>query len=137
MIGFFSISSFRRRLSALLKVKRGVYAGVDEEICRAFEGCSMVQIRNNQDMLLIDSESVVVKLRMPDKKHHLSKSEGYRLIYLAMKHEEVVVFLDIYPKNGPSQQLDIEDNDLKMLLTEFVSEFQDDTVMEYDLKKGQ
>ena len=32
------------------------------------------------------------------------------------------MFLDIYPKNGPLQQLDIADKDLKSLLKEFIEE---------------
>ena len=82
MIQFVSITSFRQALDALLKVKRGVYAGLPSEICAAFRNVSIEQIRANRDMVLMDSESITIKLRLPDKRQHLSKSEGYRLIYL-------------------------------------------------------
>lgn len=36
MVQFVSVSTFRRRLEELLKVKRGVYSGVKDEICKAF-----------------------------------------------------------------------------------------------------
>lgn len=34
----------------------------------------------------------------------------------------MVALLDIYPKRGPSQQLDIEDNETNRLVMEFISE---------------
>ena len=37
MIRFISITSFRKALNALLNVKRGVYANVTSEICKAFQ----------------------------------------------------------------------------------------------------
>lgn len=124
MISFKTISSFRSRLVALLKVKRKVYANVENEINREFAGKPIEQIRQNNDMILLEGDLVVVKLRLPDKKQHLSRKDGFRLIYLVSKTDEIVVFLDIYPKNGPLQQLDIADNDLKSLLKEFIEEAQ-------------
>lgn len=122
MISFKTISSFRTRLAALLKVKRKVYANAENEINREFAGKPIEQIRQNNDMILLEGDLVVVKLRLPDKKQHISKKDGFRLIYLVSKTDEIVVFLDIYPKNGPLQQLDIADKDLKSLLKEFIEE---------------
>ena len=75
-IRFVSISAFRTALDALLKVKREVYAGVSGEICKAFQNVSIEQIRANRDMILIDNESITIKLRLPDKKQRLSKAES-------------------------------------------------------------
>lgn len=122
MIQSVSITSFRKRLAALLKVKRGVYAGVEAEICQAFKDATIEQIRQNRDMILMNNDAVVIKLRMPDKKQKLSRADGYRFIYLVMKQIPLVVLLDIYPKRGPSQQLDIEDNEINRLVTEFITE---------------
>lgn len=80
MITFVSISSFRTRLATLLKVKRGVYSSVPDEICHSFQGVTIEQIRQNRDMILISNDAVVIKMRMPDKKQRLSKADGYRLI---------------------------------------------------------
>ena len=122
MISFKTISSFRARLAALLKVKRKVYANTENEINRDFAGKPIEQIRQNNDIILLEGDLVVIKLRLPDKKQHISKKDGFRLIYLVSKTDEIVVFLDIYPKNGPLQQLDIADKDLKSLLKEFIEE---------------
>ena len=134
MISFKTISSFRSRLAALLKVKRKVYANVENEINRDFAGKPIEQIWQNNDMILLEGDLVVVKLRLPDKKQHLSRKDGFRLIYLVSKTDEIVVFLDIYPKNGPLQQLDIADNDLKSLLKEFIEEAQSNNLLDYAIE---
>lgn len=122
MILFKTISSFRKRIASLLKVRKGVYAGLPGEIGKEFTGKPIEQIRQNNDMILLEGDMVVIKLRLPDKKQRLSKKNGYRLIYLVSKVTEVVVFLDVYPKNGPSQQLDLDDCELKRLINEFITE---------------
>ena len=70
---------------------------------------------------------------MPDKKQHLSRKDGFRLIYLVSKTDEIVVFLDIYPKNGPLQQLDLPDEDLKSLVREFIVEAQLGSLKDYTI----
>lgn len=121
-------------MAALLKVKRKVYANVENEINREFTGKPIEQIRQNNDMILLEGDLVVVKLRLPDKKQHLSRKDGFRLIYLVSKTDEIVVFLDIYTKNGPLQQLDIADNDLKSLLKEFIEEAQSNNLLDYAIE---
>ena len=133
MIHFLSISFFRNRIESLLKVKRGVYKNVSNEISREFKGRTIEEIRNNRDMILLTADDIVIKLRLPDKKQRLSKKDGYRLVYLVSKISETVVFLDIYPKNGPSQQLDISDKDLAILLEQFAEEEQSQSLSDYEI----
>ena len=71
------------------------------------------------------------RCKLPDKKQHLSRKDGFRLIYLVSKTDEIVVFLDIYPKNGSLQQLDIEEDELKFLIKQFVSEVQMNLLQDY------
>ena len=133
MIRFISIGSFRAALAALLKVKHGVYAGVPTEICRAFQGVTIEQIRANRDMILMDDASITIKLRLPDKRQHLSKSDGYRLIYLVQKSLPIVGFLTVYPKRGPMQKLDVEDAELRDLVAQFITESQARQVVIHDI----
>lgn len=133
MIHFASIQSFRERLENLLNVKRGVYSGVKVEICKEFKDCPIEQIRQNRDMILISNDNIVIKLRLADKKQRLSKADGYRLIYLVMKQVPLVVLLDIYPKRGPMQQLDIEDTQLNNLLSEFIDENSSGKLVMHDI----
>ena len=122
MISFKTISYFRGRLQDLIDYKRGVYAGAKNEVVTAFKDVPIEQIRQNRDMILMQDDAIAVKLRLPDKKQRLSKKDGYRLIYLVSMIEERVAFLDIYPKRGPLQQLDIPDEELMRLLALYVQE---------------
>lgn len=133
MIHFLSISYFRNRIEALLKVRKGVYKNVSNELSREFKGKTIEEIRNNRDMILLTADEIVIKLRLPDKKQRLSKKDGYRLVYLVSRISETVVFLDIYPKNGPSQQLDISDKDLAILLEQFAEEEHNKTLSDYTI----
>lgn len=60
MISFKTISSFRSHLSVLLKIKRKVYANVENEIKKEFLGKPIEQIRQNNDMILLEGELVVL-----------------------------------------------------------------------------
>lgn len=122
MISYLSISYFRTQLEALLKIRKNVYKGITDEISKEFANKNICQIRQNRDMILMEEDAIIIKLRLPDKKQKLSKKDGYRLIYLVSKTKEIVVFLSIYPKNGPSQKLDISSSELKEMLSIFISE---------------
>ena len=52
---------------------------------------------------------------------------------MVMKYVELVVFLDIYPKRGPMQKINITDNDLARLIHEFVDEFNNSTIVFHDI----
>ena len=84
-------------------------------------------------MILLDDPRIIIKLRLPDKKHKLAKKDGYRLIYLVYKNAEEVAFLDIYPKNGPMQQLDIDDQQVVNLVRQYVDEKENGTLRTYEI----
>jgi mRNA-degrading endonuclease RelE of RelBE toxin-antitoxin system len=133
MITFETISYFRERLQVLSEYKRGVYAGADTEIRNSFKGVPIEQVRQNRDMILMRDDAIAIKLRLPDHRQRLSKKDGYRLIYLVSMVEERVAFLDIYPKRGPLQQLDIADEELYRLLAMYVSEGDSNQLEPYEI----
>lgn len=135
-IRFVSIEAFRTALDNLLKVKKGVYASVPSEICKAFQNVPIEQIRQNRDMILMDNESITIKLRMPDKKLRLSRADGYRLIYVVMKNVPVVGLLTVYPKRGPLQKLDLENGELEMLMNAFSVESKAQLVVVHDINNN-
>ena len=132
MISFETITHFRERLEALMDYKRGVYSGAEAEVKNAFKGISIEQIRQNRDMILMQDDSIAIKLRLPDHRQRLSKKDGYRLIYLVSMIEERVAFLDIYPKRGPLQQLDIPGEELLRLLSLYVLEGNNNQLQLFD-----
>lgn len=131
MISFQTISSFRARLQALIDIRKGVYSSVPAEIKREFESADIETIRHNRDMILIQNDLVIVKYRLGDKRMKLSKANGYRLIYMVSTLHERMVFLDIYPKRGPLQQLDIDDRQLMRLIEEYLEEDAGHQLMNY------
>lgn len=133
MINYFAITNFVERIATLKVAKRGVYATVEEEVCTAFKDVSIEQIRQNRDMILLDDPRIIIKLRLPDKKYKLAKKDGFRLIYLVYKNSEEVAFLDIYPKNGPMQQLDINDQQVVNLVRQYVDEKENGTLRTYEI----
>ena len=130
MISFQTISSFRARLQALIDIRKGVYSSVPAEIKREFESADIETIRHNRDM--IQNDLVIVKYRLGDKRMKLSKANGYRLIYMVSTLHERVVFLDIYPKRGSLQQLDIDDRQLMRLIEEYLEEDAGHQLMNYE-----
>ena len=132
MISFQTISSFRARLQALVDIRKGVYSSVPAEIKREFESADIETIRHNRDMILTQNDLVIVKYRLGDKRMKLSKANGYRLIYMVSTLHERVVFLDIYPKRGPLQQLDIDDRQLMRLIEEYLEEDAGHQLMNYE-----
>ena len=132
MISFQTISSFRARLQALMDIRKGVYSSVPAEIKREFESADIETIRHNRDMILIQNDLVIVKYRLGDKRMKLSKANGYRLIYMVSTLHERVVFLDIYPKRGSLQQLDIDDRQLMRLIEEYLEEDAGHQLMNYE-----
>lgn len=82
-------------------------------------------------MILIDGDSIVIKLRLPDKKQRKSRKDGYRLIYLVAKDTDMVTFMSVYPKNGPCQKIDTSKEELKLLMNQFIMEFSSDLLMPY------
>lgn len=133
MIRYCSITHFSERLKSLFKVKKGVYSNVENEIKSEFSGKTIEEIRNNRDMILMANEAIVIKLRLPDRKHKLAKKDGYRLIYMVSKIKETVVFLDIYPKRGPMQQITISDKELIELLKAFADEVKSGSLVPFPI----
>jgi len=133
MIKFSVITYFIERTSALKNVRRGVYSTVEDEVRAAFKEASIEQIRQNRDMILLDDPRIIIKLRLPDRKHRLAKKDGFRLIYLVYKDVEEVAFLDIYPKNGPMQQLDIDDQQVVNLVKQYIDEKENGTLLDYEI----
>lgn len=84
-------------------------------------------------MILMDNDSSVIKLRLPDKKQRQSKADGYRLIYMVIKNVPIVALLTIYPKRGPMQKLTLEVNELENLLNDFRAEFENHQLVIHDI----
>lgn len=133
MIQYFSTSSFDNSINELLNYKRKAYSSVVEDICNSFCGKGIEDIRQNRDMILVDDPLIVIKLRIMDKHNKRSKRDGYRLIYLTYQNSDKVIFLLIYPKNGPAQKLNLSDNELLNLISIYNDEAQNSRLRQIDI----
>ncbi len=82
-------------------------------------------------MILIEGDSIVIKLRLPDKKQRISRKDGYRLIYLVSKEDDMVTFLSVYPKNGPSHKINLSKEELASLMAQFIQEISEGSLEAY------
>ncbi|MDR2040459.1 MAG: hypothetical protein LBQ60_21290 [Bacteroidales bacterium] len=115
-------------MGKLLKAKRKEYCSVNQDLCSCFldkkdKIKKEQEIWDSRDMIYQDEEYKVIKLRVQDSFKRLSKSDGYRLIFLISSSKEIVCFLNIYPKNGSFSKMDISKEELKDLLRDFIDEF--------------
>ena len=131
MLVYKAISSFFKEIERLKNIRKNVYGGIIDEIKKDFISKTIEEIRNNREMILIEDELIIIKLRLPDKKQRLSRKDGYRLIYAVSKQIPIVIFLYVYPKNGPLQQLDIQRAFLISLIKELYQETTEGTLKDF------
>lgn len=134
MLIFYSTASFRKALSELCRKRREGYSSVIKDICKEFKGKPIEEIRINRDMVISEDKFTIIKLRLPNSGQKLSKSDGFRLIYLVHKQSDEVTFLYIYPKRGPKGMITIKDNEILSLLSEFVEEKRSSLLVSHDIE---
>lgn len=109
---------------------------VKHDICKAFDGKSIEEIRINRDLILQEDSSNIIKLRLKNSSQNLGSSNGFRLIYIVSKSEEKVIFLEIYPKRGTYGKNNITDKDLVNLLKELKLEIDKNILIEHNILLG-
>lgn len=134
MAAYYSISYFRDNLNKMIKKPKDGYTNVVIEICNDFKNKTIEEIRINNDMILNENEYTIIKLRLPDSKRKLSKSEGYRLIYYVHKQKDEIVFLYIYPKRGTMGMVSISGDFMKELIKTFLEESHSKSLVEHDIQ---
>ena len=130
---FFSIQSFRKSLSLLLKAKRGEYASINSDICKLFWDKTPDTIFSSPDMIKLEKEFKIIKIRMSNTNSKLSKRDGYRLIYLINNKKNIACLFYVYPKTGSLGQANISDNDLKKYLDEFINDYTEKLLVCHDI----
>lgn len=123
MCTFYSISTFRNELSKLISLKKEGYCSVWDDITSEFgKKKDMEEIRNTPSMIKLGDNTKIIKARIPNSYLKLSKSNGYRLIYLVRLDRSEIVLLYIYPKRGKKGLIDIKESMYSHFLKEYQSE---------------
>jgi len=93
-----------------------------KDICKVLLSMEANTIRDTNDRIKQYGNFRVIKLRLPNSGQHLSRPDGFRLIYYVSLISDDVALLRVYPKRGPQGVVDIVDEEYDRLLVEMVEE---------------
>lgn len=133
---YYSTSDFQNAFATLVKKPKNGYGALAKDICGAFCGKSMDEIRHNRDMVLDETAFSIIKLRIPNSQQGLSKSNGYRLIYYVHKQKGVVAFIYVYPKRGPMGLITVKQNEIIHYLENLIKENNASLLIELDINNA-
>ena len=121
-MNFYTTSTFRQTLTTLTKKPKEGYLSVVKDICKVLLSMEANTIRDTNDRIKQYGNFRVIKLRLPNSGQHLSRPDGFRLIYYVSLISDDVALLRVYPKRGPQGVVDIVDEEYDRLLVEMVEE---------------
>ena len=133
---FYTTSTFRQTLASLTKKPKEGYKSVVKDICKALLSMEPNIIRDTNDRIKQFEDFRVVKLRLPNSGQHLSRPDGFRLIYYVSLISDDVALLRIYSKRGPQGIVDLVDEEYDRLLLEMVTENNNRTLHQVDVKNS-
>ncbi len=133
---FYTTSTFRHTLTSLTKKPKEGYQSVVKDICKALLSMEPNIIRDTNDRIKQFEDFRIVKLRLPNSGQHLSRPDGFRLIYYVSLISDDVALLRIYPKRGPQGIVDLVDEEYDRLLLEMVMENNNKTLYQVDINKS-
>lgn len=135
-MNFYTTSTFRQTLTSLTKKPKEGYKSVVKDICKALFSMEPNIIRDTNDRIKQFEDFRIVKLRLPNSGQHLSRPDGFRLIYYVSLISDDVALLRIYPKRGPQGIVDLVDEEYDRLLLEMVTENNNKTLHQVDIKNA-
>lgn len=135
-MNFYTTSTFRQTLASLTKKPKEGYKSVVKDICKALLSMESKIIRDTNDRIKQFEDFRVVKLRLPNSGQHLSRPDGFRLIYYVSLISDDVALLRIYPKRGPQGIVDLVDEEYDRLLLEMVTENKNKTLHLVDIENS-
>lgn len=119
---FYTTTTFRKNISDLTKKTKDGYQTVLTDIRNALSSMPDNILRDTNDRVLQTEHFRIIKLRLPNKGQSLSKSNGFRLIYLALLSKDEVTLLSVYPKRGSQGKVNIDKNEIQRLIIEYITE---------------
>ena len=90
-------------------------------------------LRDTNDRVKQFPKFRIVKLRLPNTGQHLSRPDGFRLIYIVSLVSDFVVLMRVYPKRGPQKAVDLVEAEYKRLELEVIAESQANALHQVDI----
>ena len=135
-MNFFTISTFRDVLASLIKKPREGYSSVVADICAELQSMPDNILRDTNERIIQTPEYIVVKLRVANSNLKLSKSNGFRLVYLVSLITDDVFLLTVFPKRGTKGISNIPNAEYVRLLKELSLETSSKLLHQVDITKG-
>lgn len=135
-MNFFTISTFRDVVASLIKKPREGYSSVVADICAELQSMPDNILRDNNERIIQTPEYRVVKLRVANSNLKLSKSNGFRLVYLVSLITDDVFLLTVFPKRGTKGICNIPNAEFVRLLNELSQEISSKLLHQVDITKG-
>lgn len=134
MCTFYSISTFREQLDDLTKKEKDGYISVRKDICEELENKTIDELRITPSLIKALPDIKIIKARIQNSFLGYSKSNGYRLIYLARLDRLEVILLYVFPKRGKKGVVNIKDTTLHTLLETYINEAKTESLLEFEIK---
>lgn len=135
-MNFFTISTFRDVVASLIKKPREGYSSVVADICAELQSMPDNILRDTNERIIQTPEYRVVKLRVANSNLKLSKSNGFRLVYLVSLITDEVFLLTVFPKRGTKGISNIPNAEYVRLLNELFQETSSKLLHQVDITKG-
>lgn len=135
-MNFFTISTFRDVVASLIKKPREGYSSVVADICAELQSMPDNILRDTNERIIQTTEYRVVKLRVANSNLKLSKSNGFRLVYLVSLITDDVFLLTVFPKRGTKGISNIPNAEYVRLLNELSQETSSKLLHQVDITKG-
>lgn len=135
-MNFFTISTFRDVVASLIKKPREGYSSVVADICAELQSMPDNILRDTNERIIQTPEYRVVKLRVANSNLKLSKSNGFRLVYLVSLITDEVFLLTVFPKRGTKGISNIPNAEYVRLLNELFQESSSKLLHQVDITKG-
>lgn len=135
-MNFFTISTFRDVVASLIKKPREGYSSVVADICAELQSMPDSILRDTNERIIQTPEYRVVKLRVANSNLKLSKSNGFRLVYLVSLITDDVFLLTVFPKRGTKGISNIPNAEFVRLLNELFQETSSKLLHQVDITKG-
>lgn len=135
-MNFFTISTFRDVVASLIKKPREGYSSVVADICAELQSMPDNILRDTNERIIQTPEYRVVKLSVANSNLKLSKSNGFRLVYLVSLITDDVFLLTVFPKRGTKGISNIPNAEYVRLLNELSQETFSKLLHQVDITKG-
>lgn len=132
-MNFYTSSTFRECLQDLLKRRKDGYSSAPADICKALLDMPDNILRDTNERIIQAPNFRIVKLRVPNSGLRLSKSDGFRLIYIVSMVSDDLALLRVYPKRGAKSMVDISDAEYMRLIKEVMTESNDRKLHQVDI----